>query len=105
MGSGRRSWVASVYLAALAFAVLILVYGVIPSEFIGWFNKKYNDVNLRKFVRDPIVVAWHLISIAVLVIYAVQYQNFQERRAKRKSEGKSEKEEESAYGRPLKSEA
>lgn len=103
MGSGNRSWVASVYLAALAFALLILVYGVIPSEFIGWFNKKYNDANLRKFVRDPIIVVWHLVTIAGFVVYSVQYQNFRVKRAKKAAE--AETEDESAYGRPLKSEA
>ncbi len=105
MGSGNRTWAVTVLMAGMTFALLILIFGVIPSEFIVWFNKHYNNVNIRRFVRDPIVVLYHVITIGGFLLYAIKYQSWRNNQAKRKAEAATtaNAEPESAFGRPVKS--
>lgn len=109
VGSSDRSWAFSVFAAGAAFAVLLLAFGVIPSEFIGWFNKKWNDPNLQRFVRDPIVVAYHVVVFAAMIVGSVKYQEWRERKLAAAEESTPEAEAasveppgpKSAFGRPL----
>jgi fumarate reductase subunit C len=109
LGSADRSWAFSLFAAWIAFAVLVLAFGVIPSEFIGWFNKRWNDPNLQSFVRDPIVVVYHIVVFGAMIVGSVKYQ---ERREKKLAERQKRAEHEaapdkepavktSAFGRPL----
>ncbi len=104
MGSEDRSWVFAIVTAWLAFAVLVLAFGVIPSEFIGWFNKQWNDPNLQRFVRDPIVVGYHIVVFGAMIVGSVKYQEWRERKAKQQktpSEEAEVKGPRSWFGRPL----
>lgn len=92
----------SVPIAALVFALLIIAFGVVPSEFIVWFNKQYNNINMRRFVRDPIVIVYHLAAIGAFATYAVMYQKRQVKRAETAAvEVEAGASPESAYGRPM----
>lgn len=109
VGSSDRSWAFSVFAAGAAFAVLLLAFGVIPSEFIGWFNKQWNDPNLQRFVRDTIVVAYHIVVFGAMIVGSVKYQEWRERKLAAAEQSKAEgapvsveaRAPKSAFGRPL----
>lgn len=103
MGSAERSWAFAILSAWVAFAVLVIAFGVIPSEFIGWFNKRWNDPNLQRFIRDPIVVGYHIVVFGAMIVGSVKYQERKERKAKVEFESDEEQSEEprSWFGRPL----
>lgn len=103
MGSADRSWSFAIASAWVAFAVLVLAFGVIPSEFIGWFNNRWNDPTLQKFVRDPIVVGYHIVVFGAMIVGSVKYQERRERKAREGlgAEDGERKGPRSWFGRPL----
>ncbi|MER3395891.1 MAG: hypothetical protein C4318_00270 [Acidimicrobiia bacterium] len=103
VGSADKSWSFAILSAWVAFAVLVLAFGVIPSEFIGWFNKRWNDPNLQRFIRDPIVVGYHIVVFGAMIVGAVKYQEWRERKVKEEPGAKEpeRKGPRSWFGRPL----
>jgi hypothetical protein len=103
VGSADRSWSFAILSAWVAFAVLVIAFGVVPSEFIGWFNKRWNDPMLQRFIRDPIVVGYHIVVFGAMIVGSVKYQEMRERRAKEVLEPEKEERKgpRSWFGRPL----
>lgn len=103
MASADRSWSFAIVSAWVVFAALVLAFGVVPSEFIGWFNKRWNDPNLQRFIRDPIVVVYHIVVFGSMILGSVKYQERRERKAKEVpgTEGFERKGPLSWFGRPL----
>ncbi len=111
--AGRKlSWARAGFAAFISFFELILLWGVVPSEWLnltqgplGWtsqdalFTIPGLDLPVYgAFVKDAIAGGYHLGSLAIVIYFAVMVQKW----GKMPPAAPSERDTTSPYGRPLK---
>ena len=106
------TWARAGFAAFISFFELILLWGVVPSEWLnltqgplGWtsqdalFTLPFVDLPVYgAFVKDAIAGGYHLASLAIVIYFAVMVQKW----GKMTPPAPSERETTSPYGRPLK---
>lgn len=112
----KMTWARAVFAAFLAWFELLLLFGIVPSEWLNlaqtdldWSSQRIaltipsflvlgNEVEISYAVlKDSISMGWHLVMIPAVAIFALQIQKMHDGRpaAAEKPEKKS------PYGRPL----
>lgn len=108
----KLTWARAGFAAFIAFFELILLWGVVPSEWLnltqgplGWtsqdalFTLPVVDLPVYgAFVKDAIAGGYHLGSLAIVIYFAVMVQKW----GKMTPPAPSERDTTSPYGRPLK---
>jgi len=112
----KMTWARAVFAAFLAWIELILLFGIVPSEWLNlaqtdldWSSQRValvipsflvlgNEVEISYAVlKDSISMGWHLVMIPAVAIFALEVQKMH----KGRPEAAEKPEKKSPYGRPL----
>lgn len=112
----KVTWARAVFAAFIAWIELVLIFGIVPSEWLNlaqtdldWSSQRValvippflvlgNEVEISfAVVKDMISLVWHLVMIPAVAMFALQVQRMHDGRpaAAEKAEPRS------PYGRPL----
>lgn len=112
----RLTWSGAVFAAFLAWLELVIIFGMVPSEWLNfaqtdldWSSQKValvippilvlgNSVELSyAMLKDSISMGYHLVMLAVAAVFTLELQKIK----KGRPESADKPEKKSPYGRPL----